>query len=428
MRPPVKLSFQSDTRGSIALLFGMVVPVLIGFAGLAVDGTYWLIERNKLYGATDGAAISAAHSLQLDGQSADLRGEATKLFGKVYGQKADSIRFTVEHPPSSGVFSGDTSAVAITSERPQSTYFSSLFGADNVKVTARAVAKTSTLPEACLLGLSKSDDKTVEITGSSIVNLDCAIASNSASTNSLYVAGNADVSVTGVSAVGDIYTSSGVDINTNGGPVRSYAPEIVDPYGPEGRNLQVPHQPGKCDETNLRVKSDQTLSPGKYCGGIDFQNGTATLEPGTYIINGGSFDAGAQSNIVGTDVTIILTGSGNDYATLNVNGGAKISLEAPTTGGDTKGVLFFQDPAAPTFKGNQVIGNKLNGGTDLKMRGALYFPKQALEFNGGAAGVISCLQIVGYKISISGNSEIAGTCDANSGTEKISRVSIDLVE
>lgn len=424
----VTRKFARDVEGGIAILFGLVIPSLIGFTGLGVDGANWLVQRNKLQSATDSAAISVAQAVQLDGNNAAMTAEATKLFTKVYGAQVSTVKFQVEYPPKSGPNAGDMATVAVLADRDQSSYFISAFGIKKTVIKTRAVARIDNMSEACLLGLSPNDDKAVEVTGSSIVNLSCGIASNSNSPEAMYLSGNSQVTTSGISAVGDIYQSNGNTLNTNGGPVRSHAPKLRDPYGPEGRNLQVPATPTKCLGKNLRVKSNTTLSPGRYCGGIDFQSGTATLEPGTYIIDAGAFNANAQASITGTGVTIILTGSGTNYSTLNINGGASVNLQAPSTGSATNGVLFFQDPAAPTYQGNQVVRNKLNGGAGLVLNGALYFPKQALEYSGGAGANISCLQIVGYKVTFTGNSAVSSTCDATDGTEPMRRVSVKMAE
>jgi len=421
-----------DQRGSVAIIFGVVAPVLIGFTGLAVDGSKWLVARAKLRGATDSAAIAAARALQLDGDEANLTGTATKLFGLYYGDGAGdgatSVQFVAENPPSSGAYAGDSSAVAVIAGRTETTYFSKIFGYQSVEVTARAVARVSALSEACVLGLSPTKSRTVAITGSASVDINCGLASNSSSSQALYVAGSAQVKASGASTVGDIYTSNGIDLETNGGPMQSHAPPLPDPYGPEGRNLQVPSSPKACTERKLRVKGNQVLSPGRYCSGIDFQSGTATLQSGTYIIDGGTLSIGAQASVIGDGVTFVLTGSGKDYAQLDVNGGAQISLHAPTSGTNADGVLIYQDANAPTFQGSQVISNKLNGGSNLDISGAIYFPSQGLDFSGGAGSTITCLQLVAFTVTITGNSKIVSTCPSNSGTEKLTRQSIELVE
>lgn len=67
MRGLLKSSFLADADGGVALIFGLIVPCLVGFAGVGVDATYWLMERNKLQASTDNAAISSAHAVHLTG-------------------------------------------------------------------------------------------------------------------------------------------------------------------------------------------------------------------------------------------------------------------------------------------------------------------------------------------------------------------------
>lgn len=417
--------FRKAENGGVALIFGLVTPFLIGIAGLGVDTTYWMMERNKLQAATDSAAISAAQSIALNADNAGIAAEAKKILTKTYGISLAGVRHTVQHPPASGALAGDATAVAILTEKDQPIFFLGLFGVKNSHVATRAVAKVDQLAEACLVALSNSEDKAIEITGNTTISLGCGIASNSNSSQAAYFSGSSDVSTTGVSTVGDIYQTNNAKLDTNGGPLKTNAQAIVDPYGPEGRNLQVPKQPAGCAEKNLKVQSNTTLSPGRYCGGIDFTGGTATFEPGVYIIDGGDFKANGGATLVGEDVTFVLTGKSNKIAQLDVNGGAQVALHAPKSGTSMDGILFFQDPDGGTPHGSQ---SKLNGTADLDLSGALYFPNEKLEISGGSASNISCLQIIADTIKISGNSKITSTCDKNAGTESLKRVTVELVE
>lgn len=418
-----------DKKGSVALIFGLAVPMLIGFTGLAIDGTFWLKERNRLQSATDGSAISAAQALELDGAKANLSGEARKLLTKSYGSKAASVTLQVLNPPSSGAEVGNNSAVEVISQTSQQSFFLGVMGIDNVTVRTRAVARIDSMADACLLSLSPGDDKAINITGNATVSLGCGIASNSVSSEAIYLAGGSVTTTTGLSAVGDVYRMGAAKLTNLETTIKTHTQAVTDPYGPQGRNIQAPAATGGCTGSNLRVKGNTTLTPGRYCGGIDFQNGTATLEPGVYVMDAGDFSAGAQAKIVGNNVTIILTASNaNNIGQLNVNGGADLSLQAPQSGTPYDGILFYQDRLAPTAKGATVNTNVLNGNASLNLSGALYFPSQGLDFSGAAASNIACLQLVAYTVKITGNSKIGSSCQANNGTTKLTRKNVELVE
>ena len=429
MRRPFQCEFCNDVRGGVAIVFGLVLPALIGFAGLAVDGAYWMMERNKLQSATDSAALSAAQTIQLNGTDQSIATEAKKLLLKTYNQNLAGVRFTVQHPPATGPMAGNAAAVAVLAERDQPVFFLGLFGMTNTFVATRSVAHVDSMSEACLLALSKTADKAIEVTGSSIINLKCGMASNSNSNLAVYLSGSSNTAVSGVSAAGDIYQSTNAQLTTSDGPPKSNASEITDPYGPEGRNLVAPKANGACTERNLKVQSDTTLSPGRYCGGIDFTGGTATFEPGVYLIDGGDFNANGNAALVGEGVTFIFTAVNNNVGVLNINGSQTVSLHAPKSGTNWDGILFFKGAGDGTLRCNgMACQSTINGGANLDLGGSVYMPSDQLSMSGGASSSISCLQIVADKITITGNSAITGTCQETDGTEKLTRSTVELVE
>jgi Flp pilus assembly protein TadG len=431
MRIELTTAFGRDTKGGVAVIFGLVIPVLIGFAGLGIDGAYWLMERNRLQASSDSAAISAAQSLNLDGDATAMSAEARKILTKIYGASVSDVRFNVEYPPTSGAYAGSKTAVAINAEKDEPVYFAGLFGVKNTHVTTRSVANVDSTAEACLLALSPSADKAINISGSTTVSLACGIAANSDASDSVYLAGSSDTTASGVSAVGDVFQSSNAKLTTDGGPVKSSGQAVSDPYGPDGRNLQLPASSANCTQKNLQVHSDVTLQPGRYCGGIAFTGGDVKFAPGVYISDGGDFKANGNVSLSGQDVTFVLTGKGNNVASVNINGGATADLHAPTSGTSYDGILFYQ--AAETSNGQKSgsingTGNVINGGASLNLSGALYFPESTLQLSGGTGSSIACLQAIAQTVEIGGNTQISGTCKSSDGTEKISRVSIELVE
>ena len=84
-----------------------------------------------------------------------------------------------------------------------------------------------------------------------------------------------------------------------------------------------------------------------------------------------------------------------------------------------------QDPKKEKHQGSQ---SKLNGNADLNLSGAIYLPGDKLDVQGGTSANMSCLQVIAYEIRITGNAAVAGTCDQNSGTDKLIRSTVELVE
>ncbi|MET0408022.1 MAG: TadE/TadG family type IV pilus assembly protein, partial [Hyphomicrobium sp.] len=60
-------SFAADTRGSVAILFGLMLFVLLTVVGLAVDYGRFVNARNQTIQATDAAVLAGARALQANG-------------------------------------------------------------------------------------------------------------------------------------------------------------------------------------------------------------------------------------------------------------------------------------------------------------------------------------------------------------------------
>ena len=53
----------SDERGAIVIIVGLMLPILVGLASLAVDVGYSMVTRNELQNIADGAALAATGQL-----------------------------------------------------------------------------------------------------------------------------------------------------------------------------------------------------------------------------------------------------------------------------------------------------------------------------------------------------------------------------
>src|SRR5579859_5280555 len=52
--------FSHDTRANIAIMFGLLAPILIGGMGLAMESAYWYVDQRGMQNAADAAALAAA--------------------------------------------------------------------------------------------------------------------------------------------------------------------------------------------------------------------------------------------------------------------------------------------------------------------------------------------------------------------------------
>ncbi len=414
-----------DRSGNTAIIFALLLPILIGFIGLSTDVALWNWEDRKLQATTDGAALAAGYEMLSTSDTGILQSSVNTLLQAAYPGSSSVALVSVTRPPTSGNFTSDNTAVEVIVRNQVGRYFSILHAESDVDLQARAVAQITETTGFCLLGLSETLDKAVQFSGNADVDLGCGIAVNSNSDESLYVGGTVRVTASPLSTAGKMrLVGSGEVISPS--PVKELSAPVTDPYS----SLGLPSGPSGCTYNNYVSTGTNTLSPGRYCNGLRFQGGNATLQPGTYIIDGGDFRSGGNANIQGEGVTIILTGNGNNYAEMDIQGGTTLDLSAPAagSGGNYEGILIYQDRDAPMYQGSQLRENKINGGTDMKLRGVIYFPSQELVFTGGASGNIDCLKIIAQQISFYGNANIKNNCTSDDAGQEIVQQYVKLVE
>lgn len=401
-----------DQAGATAIIVGLTLPVVAGMGMLGVDAAVWYSERRDLQTAVDAAALAGAlHKAYGYGVSSVTNIATRDAQRNGFAPANGSI--TINDPPANGPGAGDASAVEVILVENLPMFYARLLGQRAATVTVRATAGTTTDDEFCILGLDPTMDASVDVQGNATVNMSCGIAVNSTSEEALSIAGSVSITASSASISGNMHISGNPVVNFSE-PPRTGQPPVVDPYA----DLDVPPF-GACDHTNLTAKNTVTLSPGVYCGGLKANAGAVVdLDPGVYIMAGGSFDIAGGATMRGDDVTFILTdNSGGSYATVKINGGATMDLNAPTSG-DWAGILFYQDRDAPSYQGSKVITNTFTGGADMVLNGAVYFPSQAVQYTGNASVASDCLQIVGKQVIMTGNSQLANNC-AGRGTETL---------
>ncbi len=404
-----------DRRGNLAAMTALMMPVLIGAAGLTSDTIQWTLMRRAMQRQVDSAALAGAYALSQNQNVADT----------VTADLAKNRNFTltgtpvIENGPTSGPFMGDTSAVRVRISASVRLPFSGAFLRRAVTISVAATAGLRQDGEYCILALDNTNSLSITNSGNTTVTANCGMHSNSNGEPAINGQGSALITASPVSAVGNVDNRSNVFVP--GTVFQPYSVAQRDPFA----GLPTPSIPNSPNNGDVRSNQTRNLTPGTYRG-MDIQ-GTANLAPGIYYIDGRSqgnnanknlgFNVGSQGVVNGTGVTIVLTmsnppasGTSDLVAGMSINGGARINLSAPTSG-DFKGVLFYQDRRA-TPLGEEV---KVNGNILSSLQGAIYIPNNQVAFTGTAGMNINCMQIVGRRVVFTGNSAITNVCPANSG-------------
>lgn len=395
-----------DRRGNVLVIAGGALPLLLGSVGLATDTVQWALWKRQLQRGADSAAFAGVYAKF---QEASVSGAVNADLSKnnhVWVPLLSGFP-QVSEPADTTEYSY---AVDVTLAVRQELSFSSMFmpAAPTITVNARAAAVDD--GNFCVVALEKTNTSGIIIQGSATVNMGCGMISNSpAASVSVGVNGSAhNVTAEPVAGVGGVPDINGVtDEQSN------HVPQ-PDPYKNK-YSTDVP--PGtNCTNMNQKVVTPAptagvtTLKPGCYSGNNQFKitGGTYHLQPGVYYLNSTDFDL-QGGTIIGTDVTIILTGS--TPGQIKMNGNATVQLRAPTTG-TYANMLLMQAANAANINNANII----NGSATAFLDGTIYIPNQQVTFSGSSGAMTKCAMVVARRVQFAGNTNLQNNttgCVAN---------------
>lgn len=374
-------------RGNVAVMSALCMPVVVGGVALGVDSTYWYFRDLELQGAADAAAYAAAIELRAGFDEATAKAAAEREAAS-NGLDAPGGELTVTLP-SREESPSVSQAVEVVLTEPQARFFSGLFSRSAVVAEARAVAIYDTASYACVIALDPEASAAVSMRGSARLTLKgCSVMANSLAADAVDLGGAARLEAACLISGGGLSTTASVTLTECSRAV-TRAPPVADPY----RLVPEPVPNGGCRDGAAPV-----LEPGRYCRGLNLR-GEVHLEPGVYHLENGDFRVNAGAKITGDGVTIFL-GSG---VGVRLNGGAAITLSAPTTG-SYSGLLVFAQ--RKSLRQSHVF----NGAAGSSLTGALYMSGQDVEYAGNFTGEGGCLRIVAGTVGWTGNAEIEADC------------------
>lgn len=411
---------QSGRRGFVAITTAVMLIGLLAFTGVAIDIGYMEWTRRRAQVAADAAAMGAGLEAQR-GASAAVLEEAGRadsaLNGFTHGH--DSTTVIVNYPPLSGRLAGSTRAVEAVVTRSVPTFFLGIVGQNGATVRARAVG-TVGAGTACIFALNKHLSGAMAISGSTVPTVYCDALVSSDSSTAYNMNGGARLNMGNHGRVGTVGGWSPEHPNIwdtidNQQVDPEHTIDRGDPlaYVPAATPGSLPVRSGS--PTGVQPGNTVALNPGVYCGGMDIK-GTANLAPGTYILAGGGLSANAQAVINGTGVTIYNTsstgwgcpGGARDADDISINGGATLNISAPTSG-VLAGMAFFQDR---TITSTSI--QKFNGGANMIIDGAIYFPKSPMQFAGNSSNS-GYTYLVADTVEFTGNSTLRNDTSSLAG-------------
>jgi hypothetical protein len=358
--PCASLRLRAPRRGGIVLLMAASLILLLGVMAIVTEGGLLMDQRRRAQSVADSAAMAAAVDLfenygKHDGKDPDgtaeesARNTAAKLG---YPHDGDRTKVTVNIPPKFGPHKDLDGYAEVLVEYAQPRSFSRVFGAGDMVVKARAVARGRWAAfKAGILVLDLKESEALKANGGGAVSV----------ANADIIVNSQDDQATGSDGQGAVLRvtngrfklTGGVKSNTTlDGPADYDQKPTPDPLA----HLPLPPEP----TTTIQVKQT-TPTSAEAKGYLDKLNIMPKNVGKMYVLEPGRYDS--LPNFTSSDVVILKQASTNDAGGvyyLNDSGftstGATIVMDP--TGATTGGLMLYNDPTKSS-SGINITGGKV---------------------------------------------------------------------
>jgi hypothetical protein len=296
-------------RGQVLVFTAVGLTAFMGIVGLVADGGLLWTAKRQMETAADAAAIAGATALwQNPGNNTLATNNAdnvSSLNGFTNSAAVGGTNITVNIPPLSGNYAGQSGFVEVIIQQPRPVYFMRLFGRSSVTVAARAVAGEGNSSN-CIFVLDPNDDAAaLNVNGSAGVTTLCGAVVNSTSDEAAECNGSAGVTFAALGVVGPETAAGDYDHGCSGLSPAQPVANIIPASDPlERLDSSTPTlgtSSGTCTKSGTTTISglaggNQTISPGIYCGAITVSSNAGTtvaidariVQSGGVVISGNS--------------------------------------------------------------------------------------------------------------------------------------------
>ena len=413
----------NSERGNALIIAAAALPMIMGAVGLASDTIQWALWKRELQRAADSAAIAGVYAVVQDNS---VDSAVTRDLNQNNDIGDITIDTDIQHAPTSGGYTADANAVRVELAAQRSLGFSQMFLSTAPIIHATATATIVPTGDYCVVSLESTAATGISVGGTADVDLGCGMITNSTSMDAAVAFGNSSVDASPIAAVG------GIDASDNWASDVQLLPFTLaqaDPFADVEANAPATCVPGGSLTVNPGQTVDLSAMTTSPCYTSLTVKGTLTLPNLPVYISGGNVQVNSGAHLTGASTTLVMTNistaSDATIGTVDLNGGATISLTAPDTG-NFAGIGIYQDRRAIDPGG--ASQNKINGNSSSKFQGAMYFPKQQVTFNGTAGINTTCMQLVVRRVVFTGTAGITNNCPSGSGSGSFAGRSVRLVE
>jgi hypothetical protein len=405
-----------DQRGNVALIAAAAFPLLIGAAGLAVDGVQWVLQKRQIQAAADSAATAGVYSLIAE---QDMQNAVSNTLARNGAVPANA---SIQAEQSPAGHESDPFAVTVHLAVPAHMTFSGMFMKTAPVIAAEATATVVKNGEYCAFALGDIDDSGVVIRPNSSVEMECGVASNATGRAAVQADQSSSLKSSAIVAYGAIDGKAAIHDSV----VRPHSLAQTDPL--EGTEPPLVPNTG-CPNVTINPDNggETMLDPGCYANMT--LNGNVRLQNGEYILNKGNFVVGPQGHVSCDACTIFLTSdtAATDPGTIGkvlMSSDGTVKMNA-TREGPNAGILFYQDRhAARDLPGGE---NRVGGSGFSSLKGILYFPSETLYLDGNMSPDFQCARLLAKRLVFAGRVYISKNCGGPGGKTTFEGTEVRLI-
>ncbi len=403
-----------EESGQTMVMAALMLPVLVGSVGMAIDVGYAFDYRRQMQMAADSGALAGTRAVRANPAiTASALAAVVNLDATQNGFEAGKKSVTVDvcRPginltcSTLYTYTPGNNAVKVTITQPKATFLSGVLGINSLNIGVNAVAASAPtgLATANVVVLDdQCTSATFDASGGTDIVVTGRIWVNSCDQNAAKVTGGSDIiAADGVFLSCNVAGSCG-NYTEGGGsqflPTPTVGnPQVSDPL----EDLPNPVPTGTIYNNPNINSGTHTLYPGIYNKGITLKGGTITFQPGIYFIDGDTVEFSGGATVLGDGVMFYAYNSSN---LIIQNPSTVVTMSAPTTG-IYKGIYWFQDRA-------NAKDVNITAGALVNISGTFYVsnPGSTMKFAGNADSG----KLASYTVFVTWHFTISGGATFNS--------------
>lgn len=375
-----------DTRGAIAVMTALVMPVLIGVAAYAIDASLLLYRQERMQIAADVGAWAGAELLQ-DGRS---EADVIAFSAAVVAANADApagsapeITVTLPNPTRIEI------TIMLDVERIFSRFFRT--GASRIFAASAAAIEGAAEPSTCVyLDEPEADGSLLLLNGARLALTGCDVAVASTSNRAVEMLGGTALVTDCLTTAGRVVRAERVTSGCPGINQRAAVP-LPDPLP------AAPEPPSICSGTvspNVALSNFQNGRPS--CGGV-LINGNVDLPAGTYFMSRGNLLIGGSGRLTLAPGSVLVL---MDSAQITMDFRGELVITASTVGN-------LADIAI--ISGSARLAGGVNSLGKLDIEGLIALPGEDVLVTGGTMAN-RCTRIHARKLSLNPGTRFNITC------------------